>query len=85
MSGKVDSQKQSVACLHELSVLFASMKDNDFNEKKCSKEIEALRKSHVDAMNRAREEKLKNAGQITSVGSQLNSKQLNRYLKKFPA
>lgn len=32
VSGKVDSQKQ-VACLHEMSVLFASMKDNEFNEK----------------------------------------------------
>lgn len=83
MSGKVDSQKQ-VACLHEMSILFAAMKDNDFNEKKCKKEFEALKKANIEAMNRAREDKLKNAGQISTTGNKLNSNQLNKYLKSFP-
>lgn len=85
MSGKVDSQKQTVACLHEMSVVFAAMKDNDFNEKSCAKEIENLKKAHVEALNQAREEKLKNAGVVTTVGNQLTSKQLNKYLRRFPA
>lgn len=59
------------------------MKDNEFNEKQCTKEIEALQKAHIIAMDTAREEKLKNAGQVATIGKQLNSKQLNRYLKKF--
>lgn len=73
-----------VACLHEMSVLFAAMKDSDFNEKNCTKEIEILNKAHVEAMNQAREEKLKNAGQLSTTGKNLTSKQLNSYLKKFP-
>lgn len=85
MSGKVDSQKQTVACLHEMSVVFAAMKDNEFNEKSCAKEIETLKKSHVEALNQAREEKLKNTGVVTSIGNQLTSKQLNKYLRKFSA
>lgn len=67
-----------------MSVLFAALKDQDFNEKGCSKEIETLRKAHMEALAKAREEKLKNAGVISTVGSQLNSKQLNKYLRKFP-
>lgn len=73
-----------VACLHELSVLFAAMKTTEFNEKQCTKEIEALKNAHIEAMNTAREQKLKNSGQISTIGRMLNSKQLNRYLKKFP-
>lgn len=83
VSGKVDSQKQ-VSCLHEMSVLFAALKDSDFNEKSCAKEYDAVNKAHIEAMNKAREEKLKNAGQISTTGRLLNSKQLNKYLKKFP-
>lgn len=83
VSGKVDAQKQ-VACLHEMSVLFASLKDHDFNEAFCEKEITALNKANILAMNTARESKLKNAGFVTTIGRDLNSKQLNKYLKKFP-
>lgn len=83
VSGKVDSEQQA-ACLYEMSVLFAAMKDNDFNEKKCVKEIEALKNANVEAMNKAREETLKNTGQLSTIGRQLNSKQLNKYLRKFP-
>lgn len=68
-----------------MSVLFAAMKDSDFNEKACVKEIEELKKANIAAMGKAREDKLKNAGQISTIGHQLNSKQLNRYLKKFPS
>lgn len=67
-----------------MSILFAALKNTEFTESACMKEIEALKKSNVDAMNAAREEKLKNAGQITTTGRVVNSKQLNRYLRKFP-
>jgi hypothetical protein len=83
VSGKVDSQK-TVPCLHEMSVLFAALKNTEFNENLCSKEIEAVKKAHIEAMNRDREEKLKNSGQLSTTGKVLNSKQLNKYLRKFP-
>lgn len=83
VSGKVDAQKQ-VACLHEMSVLFASLKDHEFNEAYCTKEVEALKQANIVAMNTARENKLKNSGALTTTGRDLNSKQLNKYLKKFP-
>lgn len=83
VSGKVDSQKQ-VPCLHEMSILFAALKNTEFNENQCMKEIDALKKAHVTSMSTAREDKLKNAGQITTTGRLLNSKQLNKYLRKFP-
>lgn len=84
VSGKMDNQKK-VACLHEMSVLFAAMKNNDFNEKSCAKEIEALKEANIAALNKAREEKMKNSGQISTIGHKLNSQQLNRYLRKFPS
>lgn len=83
MSGKADSQKQ-VACLYELSLVFAKLKDTDFDDKKCTKELEQLRLAHVAAMNKAREDQLKNTGQLMTTGNKLNSRQLNKYLKKFP-
>lgn len=83
MSGKADSQKQ-VACLHELSLVFAKLKDTDFDDRKCNKELDQLRVAHVAAMNKAREDQLKNTGQLHTTGRQLNSRQLNKYLKSFP-
>lgn len=79
----MDSQT-SASCLQEMSVVFAALKDNEFNEKHCAREIQSLQKANIEGMNRAREDKLKNSGQISTVGKQLNSKQLNRYLKKYP-
>lgn len=42
VSGKSDRQKP-VPCLQELTTLFASLRDNDFNEELCVKETAALR------------------------------------------
>jgi hypothetical protein len=67
-----------------MSILFAQLKNTDFTESACQKEMDALRDANVAAMNAAREEKLKNAGQISTTGRVLNSKQLNKYLRKFP-
>ncbi|CRK92165.1 CLUMA_CG005694, isoform A [Clunio marinus] len=85
VSGKSDSLQSKVPCLHELSVLFAALKDNEFDEANCKREIDALKKAHVEAMEQAREDKLKNRGEIISTGTKLNSNQLNRYLRKFPS
>lgn len=73
-----------VPCLHELSVLFAAMKDNEFDEKLCKKEIEKLQKAHEISEQQHREEKLRNSGESVSTGRKLTSIQLNKYLKRFP-
>lgn len=83
MSGKVDAV-DTVPCLHELSILFAAMKDHEFDEKLCKKEIEALKKAHELAEIQKKEEKSRNTGLVVSTGRKLTSLQLNRYLKRFP-
>lgn len=82
VSGKVDSQS-SVACLQEMTVLFAAMKTSDFNEKVCAKEIQALQKANLDALQRNADASSKNKGLLTT-GKVLNSKQINKYLRQFP-
>jgi hypothetical protein len=37
-----------VACLHEMSVMFACFKNNDFNEALCSKEISSFQNCYKD-------------------------------------
>jgi hypothetical protein len=64
--------------------LFAKLKETDFDEKKCTKELDILTKAHIEAMNQARTDKLKNSGKIHTVGKQLNSQQLNKYMRKYP-
>lgn len=83
MSGKVDSVEQ-VPCLHELSILFAALKDHDFDEKLCKKEIEKLQKAHEISEMIKKDEKLRNSGETVSTGRKLTSIQLNKYLKRFP-
>lgn len=71
-------------CLHELSILFAALKDNEFDEKICKKEIEALKKAHANAEIEKKEEKINNSGTAVSTGRNLTALQLNKYLKRFP-
>ena len=83
VSGKVDSIEK-VPCLHELSILFASFKDNEFDEKVCKKEIDALKTAHLQAEIEKKEDKLRNSGKAVSTGRKLTSLQLNKYLRRFP-
>lgn len=83
VSGKVDAIEK-VPCLHELSILFASFKDNDFDEKMCKKEIDTLKTAHMHAEIEKKEDKLRNSGKAVSTGRKLTSKQLNKYLRRFP-
>lgn len=83
MSGKVDTIEK-VPCLHEISILFASMKDSDFDEKQCKKEIENLKNAHEQAEIDRKELKAKNTGMAVTTGRKLTPIQLNKYLKLFP-
>lgn len=83
VSGKSDRTAE-VPCLQELSVLFASMKNNEFNETLCRKEIENVQKAHVAHLNkRFADRETFNRG-IVSTGRDLTFRQLNKYLRTFP-
>nr|XP_045607483.1 coiled-coil-helix-coiled-coil-helix domain-containing protein 1-like [Procambarus clarkii] len=84
VSGKNDRQ-QNVACLQEMSILFACMKKNEFTQAFCSKEIESFQSCHKEFMHSQR---MKNAqerqGLLVPGEKNLSHKQLNVLLKKYP-
>lgn len=83
VSGKADSGSD-VACLQEMTVLFACLKDNEFVEKFCSKEISQFKKCYKVYMDRkATAKETINQG-IVTPGNNLNYKQLNKYMRRFP-
>ncbi|XP_018786800.1 PREDICTED: coiled-coil-helix-coiled-coil-helix domain-containing protein 1 [Bactrocera latifrons] len=83
VSGKADSSSD-VACLQEMGVLFACLKDNEFVEKYCNKEIHQFQKCYkFYADSKFEAKKTVNQGIITP-GKNLNYKQLNKYMRRFP-
>lgn len=83
VSGKSDSQKE-VACLQEMSVLFACLKTNDFVEATCAKEMGTFKKCykvHIDKELAMKKSKLKN---VANPGKDLTYKQLNKFMKLYP-
>lgn len=84
VSGKGDKLKE-VSCLHEMSVLFACFKRNEFNQALCSKEIESFQKCHTEATARKIDRKEKEAKGILTPGDRkMSSRQINQLLKAFP-
>nr|XP_036223253.1 coiled-coil-helix-coiled-coil-helix domain-containing protein 1 isoform X2 [Bactrocera oleae] len=83
VSGKADSSSDA-ACLQEMGVLFACLKDNEFVEKYCNKEIQQFQKCYkFYADSKFEAKKTVNQGIITP-GKNLNYKQLNKYMRRFP-
>jgi hypothetical protein len=64
--------------------LFAALKESDFDERQCKKELEKLKIAYDQSLIDAKEKKLKNTGEVITVGKKLTSLQLNKYLKRFP-
>uniref|UniRef100_A0A1B0CFZ5 Uncharacterized protein n=1 Tax=Lutzomyia longipalpis TaxID=7200 RepID=A0A1B0CFZ5_LUTLO len=83
VSGKGGSESD-VACLHEMSVLFACMKGADFNESACSKEITSLKKCYKTFLDTKKQKKAEDKTGNVVVGRNLNYKQLNKYLRSYP-
>ncbi|KAM7343892.1 small ribosomal subunit protein mS37 [Cochliomyia hominivorax] len=83
VSGKADSGSD-VACLQEMTVLFACLKDNDFVEKFCSKEISQFQRCYKVFMDRKAAAKATINQGIVTPGNNLNYKQLNKYMRRFP-
>uniref|UniRef100_A0A1L8DCV8 Uncharacterized protein n=1 Tax=Nyssomyia neivai TaxID=330878 RepID=A0A1L8DCV8_9DIPT len=83
VSGKGGAQSD-VACLHEMSILFACMKGAEFNESACAKEITSLQKCYKTFLDTKKHRKAEDKTGNVVVGKELNYKQLNKYLKSFP-
>lgn len=84
VSGKGDKTSE-VCCLHEMSVLFACMKNNDFSQQLCSKEIEAFQRCYKTTLTQKHTKKVKEAKGILTPGEKhLSHKQINKLLKMFP-
>uniref|UniRef100_A0A1A9WI50 CHCH domain-containing protein n=1 Tax=Glossina brevipalpis TaxID=37001 RepID=A0A1A9WI50_9MUSC len=83
VSGKADSGSD-VACLQEMSILFACLKDNDFVEKYCPKEISQFKKCYKNYMDTKQVQKANINQGIITPGYNLNYRQLNKYMRRFP-
>ncbi|KAH8291166.1 hypothetical protein KR054_009389 [Drosophila jambulina] len=83
VSGKADSGND-VACLQEMGVLFACLKDNEFVEKYCHKEISQFQNCFKCYMDRKFEAKKTVNQGIVQPGNNLNYKQLNKYMRRYP-
>lgn len=59
------------------------MKNNDFNEKMCAKEIGNMKKNYKEFLDKKYAAKHTESKLIQS-GRVLNSKQINKYLRGFP-
>lgn len=84
VSGKGDKFKNP-ACLFEMSIVFACLKQNDFSEGACSSEISSFKKCFVENETEKRVKKADSLkGQLTPGQHKMGYKQINQILKKFP-
>ncbi|XP_037953869.1 coiled-coil-helix-coiled-coil-helix domain-containing protein 1 [Teleopsis dalmanni] len=83
VSGKADSGSD-VACLQEMSVLFACLKDNEFVEQYCNKEITQFKRCYKYFMDSKFQAKQTVNQGIVTPGKDLNYRQLNKYMRGFP-
>ncbi|CAG9766396.1 unnamed protein product [Ceutorhynchus assimilis] len=74
-----------VCCIHEMSVMFSCLKDNEFQQQLCHKEVESFQKCYTSFLtdkNQRSEREMK--GLLTPGEKRMTSKQLNVLLKKYP-
>ncbi|XP_063590846.1 small ribosomal subunit protein mS37-like [Penaeus indicus] len=84
VSGKGNKQ-QNVACLQEMSVLFACLKANDFNQAMCPKEIQSFKGCHKNFLDTQKLKKVQEREGVLVPGEKdLSPKQLNQLLRKYP-
>lgn len=84
VSGKADSGSE-VACLYEMSLVFACLKNHEFAEKYCEKEIGQFKQCYQSHIDQAYAAKTRGNLGIITPGNKLNSKQLNKYFRRFPS
>lgn len=84
VSGKGDRSKER-ACVHEMSIMFACFKKNEFDQSRCSNEINMFQvcanKHHVDKFKRKQNIR---EGNISLGKDNLTPREINHLLKKHP-
>lgn len=84
VSGKGDRSKER-ACVHEMSIMFACFKKNEFDQIRCSDEINKFQvcanKQYADKFKR-KQDLLQ--GNISMGKDNLTPREINYLLKKFP-
>lgn len=84
VSGKRERGAET-ACIHELSILFACLKKNDFSQSVCSKEFDVFRKCYGNVMhNKAFLKEQEKKGDTAPGSKNLTHRQLSALLKKYP-
>ncbi|XP_046408030.1 coiled-coil-helix-coiled-coil-helix domain-containing protein 1 [Ischnura elegans] len=84
VSGKGE-KSSDVACLQEMSILFACFKKNEFNQALCSNEIQNFNKCYKNFMDtKHRREEMDRRGELTPGAKKLSHKQINQLMKRFP-
>uniref|UniRef100_A0A182Y041 Uncharacterized protein n=1 Tax=Anopheles stephensi TaxID=30069 RepID=A0A182Y041_ANOST len=83
VSGKTD-KTSDVACLQEMAVLFSCLKTHDFNESLCAKEVSTFKRCYKVFLDKKMAKKETSSKGVLVAGKDLNYKQLNKVLKKYP-
>lgn len=84
ITGKGDGSSD-VACLFEMSVLFACLKTNDFHQESCSKEISTFQKCYdVHLVAKKAKKEGNTTAEVLPKTERMGYKQVNRILKKYP-
>ena len=68
-----------------MTVLFACLKNSEFNQSLCSKEIGSLKGCYKTFLDSEQVKKATQSKGIVVPGKDLNYKQLNKVLKNYPA
>lgn len=83
VSGK-GNKVQNVCCIHEMSIMFACFKTNEFDQSLCSKEIDSFQKCYSTHMEKSKVKQEKEAKGILTPGEKsLSAKQLNLLLSRY--
>lgn len=84
VSGKGDRSKERM-CVHEMSIMFACFKKNEFDQSRCSTEIDKFQacatKHYADKFKRKKDIR---EGNISMGKDNLTPREVNYLLKKFP-
>lgn len=84
VSGKGDRTSE-VSCLYEMSVLFACFQTNDFDQRRCTKEIDNFQSCYYNHLKKSQLKKEREAKGVLVPGERnLSHKQINKLLSMHP-
>lgn len=84
VSGK-GGKVSEVCCIYEMSLMFSCLKQNEFEEIGCAKEIDNFKKCYVNhTLAKKTKQEREAKGLLIPGEKSLPSKQLNMLLKQFP-